>query len=142
MTNGTLVADSALGLSTAASSSSITKRTHRVLNYLVLLLVPVQFFAAGLAVFGASSFRMHQQVGWLMQLLALLSFVVSILARKRGASVLRAFVLLLFMILQPVLAFVPRASMPELSALHPVVGLAIGVVAWQIEVRLRGTTRS
>jgi hypothetical protein len=138
MSNGTLVADSSVGLAAAADSTPITKRAHRVLNYLVLILVPVQFFAAGLAVFGASSFAMHQRVGWLMQLLALLSFVLSIFARKRGASVFRPFLLLLFMILQPVLAFVPRASFPEISALHPVVGLAIGMVAWQIEVRLRG----
>jgi hypothetical protein len=136
MSHGTLVADSA-ALSSGADSVSVPRRVHRVLNHLVLIAVPVQFFAAGLAVFGAASFRMHQQVGWLMQLLSLLSFVFAIFARKRGASVWRALLLFVLMLLQPVLAFVPRASMPEISALHPVVGLAIGVVAWQIEVRFR-----
>jgi hypothetical protein len=47
--------------------------------------------------------------------------------------------LLGLIVLQPILAFAPRASLPELSALHPVVGLAIGVVAFRIQRRLAAT---
>lgn len=109
---------------------------HRVLNLLLLIAVPLQFYAAGLAVFGASSFAMHSMLGQAMVPLALLSLVAAAVARPAGASPSRAAALLFLMILQPVLAFAPRASFPALSAVHPVVGLAIAVVAWQIDRRL------
>ena len=140
MSNGTLTADYSAGdsLSPApTATASAARRVHRFLNYAILIGVPLQFYAAGLAVFGASSFAMHAMLGQAMVPLALLSFVASLIARRAGASAWRSLTLLLLLALQPILAFAPRASAPALSALHPAVGLLIAVVAWQIERRIR-----
>jgi hypothetical protein len=119
-----------------SGAATAARRVHRVLNHLILIAVPLQFYAAGLAVFGASSFAMHSMLGQAMVPLALLSLIASFLSRSAGASPWRAAVLLFLMVLQPILAFAPRASFPAISAVHPVVGLAIAVLAWQIDRRL------
>ena len=46
-------------------------RTHYVANAVVLLLVPVQFYAAGFGIFGAGSMAPHSLIGWAMIPLAL-----------------------------------------------------------------------
>jgi hypothetical protein len=116
-------------------------RTHRTANALVLLLVPVQFYAAGFGIFGAGSMQPHALIGWAMIPLALISAFSAAVARRGLADVARAVGVLGLIILQPILAFAPRASIPELSALHPVTGLAIGVLAFAIHLRLRRVSR-
>ena len=141
MTNEAIAAPYVTSDATRAARSgaaTVARRVHRVLNYLILLAVPLQFYAAGLAVFGASSFAMHSMLGQAMIPLALLSFLASLFARVAGASPLRAAALMFLMILQPILAFAPRASFPAISAVHPVVGLLIAIVAWQIERHIAG----
>jgi hypothetical protein len=103
-----------------------------VFNHLILVGVPLQFYAAGLAVFGASSFRMHSVIGQAMVPLSLLSLIAAILGRRAGARPSLAAALLVLVALQPVLAFAPRASFPAISAVHPVIGLLIGIVAWRV----------
>lgn len=138
MTNGTLAADSAAaGLAAQTGRASIARQLHRMMNGVVLVAVPFQFYAAGLAAFGAASFAMHQLLGWLMIVIALLSMVASLFARSAGANPKYAALLFLLVLLQPILAFAPRTAAPALSAVHPVVGLLIAVVAWQIERRGR-----
>ncbi len=112
-------------------------RTHYVANALVLFLVPVQFYAAGFGIFGAGSMAPHALIGWAMIPLALISTVSAGVARRGRGNILHALAVLGLVILQPILAFAPRASLPELSALHPVNGLAIGVLAFVIHHRLR-----
>ena len=116
-------------------------RTHRVANALVLLLVPVQFYAAGFGIFGAGSMQPHALIGWAMIPVALISAISAALARRGLGDVARALGVLGLIILQPILAFAPRASLPELSALHPVTGLAVGVLAFVIHQRLRRPSR-
>jgi hypothetical protein len=116
-------------------------RTHRIANALVLLLVPVQFYAAGFGIFGAGSMQPHALIGWAMIPLALISAISAAVARRGLGHVSRALGVLGLLILQPILAFAPRTSVPELSALHPVTGLAIGVLAFVIHQRLRRVTR-
>lgn len=115
--------------------------SHRFLNGAVLLLVPVQFYAAGIGIFGAGTLQMHTILGWSMLLLSLFSLVSSVVARVGTEGVLQASALFLLIVLQPILVFVPRASFPAVSALHPVNGLAIGIVAWVIHRRLMERTR-
>jgi hypothetical protein len=110
--------------------------SHRLLNGAVLLLVPVQFYAAGIGIFGAGSLQAHSLLGWSMLLLAFFSLVSSIVARAGTEGVLQASALLLLIILQPILVFVPRAAFPAVSALHPLNGLAIGIIAYVIHRRL------
>ena len=139
MSNGTLVADDASSSAVEAptTTGATARRVHRVFNHIVLIGVPLQFYAAGLAAFGAASFAMHARLGQLMIVAALLSFLVALFARRAGASVSRALVLFALVLAQPILAFAPRATAPWISAVHPVVGLAIGIIAWQVERALR-----
>lgn len=111
-------------------------KTHRAANVLILLLVPVQFYAAGFGIFGAGSMVPHAMIGWSLVLVALISVISAALARRGGGDVGRAAVVLALIVLQPILVFAPRLAFPELSALHPVNGLAIGVLAFVIHRRL------
>ena len=138
MTTGTIATSYAGSDTTAAAvplprvGARIANGIHRALNGLILIGVPLQFYAAGLAVFGASSFAMHSVIGQAMVPVSLLSLVAALLGRPAGTRPLLATALFALVALQPVLAFAPRASFPAISAIHPVVGLAIGVIAWRI----------
>jgi hypothetical protein len=140
MPTGALAADASLKVAHATPSAValVCRRIHRGINGFLIVAVPLQFYFAGLAVFGASSFGMHSQLGRLMIPLALVSFLVALAGRRAGTSPGRAGFLFVLALLQPILAFAPRASAPEISALHPVVALGFGIVAWQIERKLKG----
>lgn len=116
-------------------------RTHYVANALVLVLVPVQFYAAGFGIFGAGSMAPHALIGYAMIPLALISAFSAAVARRGFSDIMRALAVLGLIILQPILAFAPRARLPELSALHPVNALAIGVLAFVIHQQLRRAGR-
>ena len=115
--------------------------THRVMNLLILLLVPVQFYAAGFGIFRAGSMVPHALIGYLLVLVALVSLISAAIARRSLGHLGRAFGVLALMIMQPLLIHLPRYTLPELSALHPVNGLAIGVLAFVIHQRLRTAPR-
>jgi len=96
-----------------------------------------QFYTAGLAVFGAASFALHQRIGWLVQVASLVTLLLLTVARVPFRVSRLAILLFVLAVLQPVLAFAPRASLPELSALHPVNGLAILAACIFLERTLR-----
>jgi hypothetical protein len=97
----------------------------------------VQFYTAGLAVFGVTSFAAHQRGGWLAQLLGLMTVILLLVARVPYKVSRLAILVFVLTILQPVLAFAVRQSLPALSALHPVNGIAILAVCILLERRLR-----
>jgi hypothetical protein len=115
--------------------------THRVMNLSILVLVPVQFYAAGFGIFRAGSMVPHALIGYFLLLVALVSFISAAIARRSPADLGRVFGVLVLIMLQPLLIHLPRSSLPELSALHPVNGLAIGVLAFVIHRRLRSAPR-
>ena len=115
--------------------------THRFANALILLLVPVQFYAAGFGIFGAGTMQPHALIGWAMIPITLVSAISAAISREGRRNLLLTLGILGLVILQPILVFVPRASLPELSALHPVSGVAIGVWAFVIHRRLGGTAK-
>jgi hypothetical protein len=106
-------------------------------NRLALVGTTAQFYTAGLAVFGAASFASHARTGWLVQVASLCTMIFLLVARVPFRLTRLAIVVLLLAILQPVLAFAPRASMPWLSALHPLNGLAMVAFALILELRIR-----
>ena len=121
----------------AFSLQPLCLTTHRVANALILLLVPVQFYAAGFGIFGAGTMQPHALIGWAMIPISLVSAISAAVSRAGRHNLLLTLGVLGLVILQPILAFAPRATLPELSALHPVSGLAIGVLAFVIRRRLR-----
>src|SRR5262245_41853299 len=96
-----------------------------------------QFYFAGLAVFGAASFSMHQRAGWLVQLMSLFTLLLLLVSRVPIRVSGLALLLFTLTMLQPVLAFPVRESAPALAALHPVNGLAILALCMFLDRRLR-----
>ena len=96
--------------------------------HIALALVALQFLFAGLGLFGAGPFEIHFIVGTLVQLLALITLVVSLISKRaRGWSAGLA----VAAVLQ---GFLPafRESVPLLAALHvvnPLLILYLGLAA-------------
>jgi hypothetical protein len=111
------------------------------MNLVILLLVPVQFYAAGFGIFGAGSMVPHAIIGLSLILVALISAMSAAIARRSLADVGRTVGVLALIVLQPILVHLPRSTFPEISALHAVNGLAIGVLAFVIHLRLRSAHR-
>ena len=96
----------------------------------------IQFFLAGLGVFGAASFGPHMTVGKLLALASLILLVLAaILALSGGLSRGRvglAALLLVLMVVQWSLVEAFSKGAPALAALHPVNGLLILSVAFAL----------
>ena len=106
-------------------------------NLVVTSAALAQFYSAGLAVFGATSFTVHARVGWLVQLGSLLTSIFLLSARVPFKVGRLAIVILILGILQPVFAFGFR-SVPVLAALHPFNGVVLLATCVLLELRLRG----
>ena len=111
---------------------SSVARAHRGLGFLFLGLGVLQFFLAGLGVFGgglgSSDYEPHQIVGSLLTLLALILLILAAIGRRE--ALVPSAVLLLLMIIQTVLAGIGNDA-SALAALHPLNGLLILFVAHQ-----------
>jgi hypothetical protein len=119
----------------------IPHRISRALAWLMIGAVVIQFYTAGLGIFGGASFTPHRVIGSASALIALLLLVVALVARRGREISLYAVGCALLTVLQPVLVFVVRPRLPELAAAHPVVGLLIGVLAWRIASRTAGRSQ-
>jgi hypothetical protein len=97
-------------------------RAHRILALLFLAGAVVQFFLAGLAVFGGSSFEPHQTWGTILTVVSLIVLILAFVGRREAVQ--SSAVLFVLMIVQNVLGAVGDDA-PVLGALHPVVGLAV-----------------
>jgi hypothetical protein len=124
-----------------SNSRPIPDRLSRGLAWLMIAAVVSQFYTAGLGIFGGASFIPHRVLGSASALIALLLLVVVVVARRGRETSLYAVGCTLLTILQPVLVFVVRPRLPELAAVHPVVGLLIGVLAWRIASRTAGRSQ-
>ena len=99
---------------------------HRGLGFLFLGLGLLQFFLAGLGVFGDDGYEPHQAVGSALTLIALILLILAAIGRRE--SLVPSAVLLGLMIVQTVLAYI---EVTVLNALHPLNGLLILFVAHQ-----------
>jgi hypothetical protein len=120
---------------------------YRYLIALFLILVGIEFFFAGLAVFGIASdattsgtlvtakdfdnqFRPHLLLGDAIDILSFVVLGAALLARIGRRRLLIPVALLVTVLVQATLAFV---GPPALEALHPVVGLLIlGIAAYAL----------
>ena len=94
---------------------------------LLLVVIAAQFYAAGLAIFGATSFVPHAITGWSFIVLSLVLVVWAMVSRLRRALAWPVIGVLLLAVSQPVIVFGLR-QWPPAAALHPVVGLAIALL--------------
>jgi hypothetical protein len=104
------------------------------LAVIYLLGVVVQFFLAGLGVFGTTSYDAHRALGFLLGLVAVVLLVLAFGAKLPRPLTGLALLLVLLNIVQVVLI---QVDIEEVRALHLVNALAIGLVANMLVHRSR-----
>ena len=87
-------------------------------------LIAAQFYAAGLGLFGATTFVPHAIIGWSFILLAMALLFVALVSGRRRTLAGPALAVMLLSVSQPVIVFGLR-PWPAAAAFHPVVGLII-----------------
>ena len=90
----------------------------------LIVVIAVQFYAAGLAIFGATSFVPHAILGWTFIVLSLVLVVTAVASKLRNVVVWPAVGVLLLAVSQPVIVFGLR-QWPAVAAVHPVIGVVI-----------------
>ena len=107
---------------------------YLVIAWLLLVAVIVQFFLAGLGVFGAESFEAHRDFGGAFHLLALLLLLLAIFVRRNRMDMILALVLFVIVTVQFSL---PNAvdDAPGVAALHVVNALFIWIVGYHLAMR-------
>ncbi len=107
----------------------IIAQLHQWLARVFLAGLLLQFYLAGMALFGVSSFQPHEMLGDALAILAIL-FPVLALVGRLGRKRIGLSLLLLFLTIVQVLLPSLRGSASVIAALHPVNALAlIGVSA-------------
>jgi hypothetical protein len=104
------------------------------LSVLYLLGVVVQFFLAGLYVFGGSSIESHRVLGFILAAGALLLLILAVVGRLPRRTAVLTVLLLGLSVLQSVLV---NVDIDEVAALHPVNALIIAFVAYGLMQRSR-----
>jgi hypothetical protein len=97
-------------------------RAHRILALLFLAGAVVQFFLAGLGVFGETSYDAHQIWGGVLTVVSLVVLILAFAGRREGLQA--SAILFVLMIVQNILGG-SGYDAPILGAFHPVVGLAV-----------------
>jgi hypothetical protein len=107
------------------------------LAWLALALGVLQFFLAGLGIFGASSFSAHEGVGYLFHTIAVIVFLLALAGPRTGRDIGMG---ALFAILATVQVYLPelRGDAPELAAIHPLLALFLLGLAANIGRRYIG----
>ena len=107
------------------------------LAWLALALGVLQFFLAGLGIFGASSFSAHETVGYLFHTIAVLVFVLAVAGPRTGQDIGMG---ALFAVLATVQIYLPelRGDAPVLAAIHPLLALLLLGLAAHIGRRYIG----
>jgi hypothetical protein len=110
------------------------------LALLFLAGIVVQFFLAGLGVFGAESFEAHRTFGYALQGSAIVLLVLALVGRLGSRLVWPSALLVLLVIVQGLL-IAAKDSAPSVAALHVVNALAIaGVVVLVVQRAWRDRT--
>ena len=107
-------------------STGTLPKIHRGLGFLFLGLALLQFFLAGLGVFGDDGYDPHLAVGSALTLISLILVILAAIGRRE--SLIPSAVLFVLMLIQTVLAHI---EVTVLNALHPLNGLLILFVAHQ-----------
>lgn len=104
----------------------IVSSLHFVVSLLTLIAIMAEFFLAGLGVFGATTFSLHQVTGTAITYASFLLLLLSIAGLLGKTRILFSALLVVLMIVQNLLV---HAHYPYVAALHPLNGLAIMAVA-------------
>ena len=115
-------------------------KAYSGVGYLVAALTLLQFFLAGLGIFGATGFGAHESVGYILHAITLIVFLLALAGPRTGRDIGMGLALLLIATLQVLLPEL-RGDAPAIAALHPVVALVIMGLAAHIGARYLGRGR-
>jgi len=113
-------------------------RVHSGLAMLTMAAIVLQFFLAGVGIFGAGSIDAHRMVGYLIMLAAVLLLVVALIGQLGRQRIMFSAILVVLMVVQIALI---ESDQPWIEALHPLNALAIMGVTAQLMMRGRGWNR-
>jgi hypothetical protein len=112
--------------------------TYVVWTWIILAAVIVQFFLAGLGVFGgADGFEAHVTLGYTLLFVMLVDLVLAFFARLPWSTTGLTALLPVLVVLQSVFIDIWHAGLPAVAALHVVNGLAIFSLAGFLALRSR-----
>jgi hypothetical protein len=117
------------------------RTAYTVLAAIALLLVVVQFLTAGLGIFGASDFDVHEGVAGVLHLVPLLMLIAALAGRLGRFEAVAALALLILVAIQSSLPGA-RDDAPEIAALHPLTALIIFYIAHMVFQRSRVATEA
>jgi hypothetical protein len=123
---------------------SVLTRVFQGLAWLVLAGLAVQFYLAGAALFGATTFQAHRTLGYLLAVAILLLLVVALVARP-GRRLVGLTALLAGLAVVQVLLPALRSALPWVAALHVIVAVGIAAQAAaiaRVPGRATGSSRS
>jgi len=103
--------------------SAATSAYHWIALIITAGLV-VQFFLAGVGVFGADSFDAHKSVGWILHTASILILIAAIIGPRDRKSILMS---IAFIVVFTIQAMLPGAAddSPWLAAFHPLLALVV-----------------
>ena len=120
--------------------STVTTLYH-ALALLIAAGVFLQFFLAGLGIFGAESFDAHESLGWSIHTASIALFLLALLGPRTGRAIGMSFALLVLLTVQVLLPGL-RDDAPGLAALHPVLALFVLGLAVHIGMPLLSRRRA
>lgn len=118
--------------------NSAVSRIHAGLAVIAMAAIVLQFFLAGVGVFGAGSIDTHRVTGYIITLAAVLLLVLALIGRLGRPRVMFSAILVVLLIVQIALI---ESGQPWIEALHPLNALAILGVTAQLAMRGRGAMR-
>jgi hypothetical protein len=113
-------------------------RLYAGLALVAMAAVVLQFFLAGVGIFGAGSIQAHRVIGYIVTLAAVLLLLLALVGQMGRPRIMFSAVLLLLLIVQIALI---ESKQPWIEALHPLNALAILGVTAQLAMRSRGAFR-
>ena len=120
------------------------KAASRVYRWIALIIaggVIVQFFLAGIGLFGAGSYDAHIQLGWTLHGVAMVCFVAAVVRPRTARAIIGSGALLVALTIQVSLPGL-RNDAPWLAAFHPVLALAILYLAAKIGMPALQSTKA
>jgi Family of unknown function (DUF6220) len=112
---------------------------HQGLAWVILAGVLLQFYLAGMALFGAASFEFHRTLGYLLTVPILLLLILALVGLVGWRLIALSALLVILTIVQMMLPSL-RISAPWVAALHPVNALALLGVS--VSIALQGRAKA
>ncbi len=119
---------------------SLVQKAQRACAVSYIFAIAIQFYAAGLGLFGAASFVPHALLGYGLIIGAVTLTGLTVAARFPIRTIALAASLIPLTLLQPVLALTLRITAPSLAALHTLNALLIFTLAMLVARRTRPGT--